>query len=351
MTSSSGPMATPATPIKPIDPAASSAERSGRRLSGGWMIVADKELGDHVGSLRFFIVLMIVAVAGIIAMYSAADTLKSLNSTSGQLAGQPSVFIRVFSVSPTIAGLTLPSFVGFMALLGPLFGIAFGFDAVNGERAERTLPRLLAQPIHRDDVINGKFVAGIVAIGLAIISVTAIVSAVVVFKLGIVPSAEDVLRLLLWIVITIVYVSFWLAFAMLCSVLLRRAANSALVALALWLALALFGGLLVAVVANAIVSGDTSASQADQYSNAQLQQLLTALQPAGLYQQATQAILDPTFRAFVALQSQLEGAIQGTLSFTQSVLIVWQQIVALVAITVIVFAGAYIAFLRQEVRA
>jgi len=177
------------------------------------------------------------------------------------------------------------------------------------------------------------------------------VAGVGILRMGIAPEPSDIVRLVAWVVLTIVYVGFWLAFAMLCSVLLRRAANSALVALALWLALALFGGLLVAVVANAIVSGDTSASQADQYSNAQLQQLLTALQPAGLYQQATQAILDPTFRAFVALQSQLEGAIQGTLSFTQSVLIVWQQIVALVAITVIVFAGAYIAFLRQEVRA
>jgi ABC-2 type transport system permease protein len=33
----------------------------------------------------------------------------------------------------------------------PLLGIAFGFDAINNERAERTLPRLLPQPIWRDD--------------------------------------------------------------------------------------------------------------------------------------------------------------------------------------------------------
>ena len=49
---------------------------------------------------------------------------------------------------------------GFLAYVAPLLGLAFAFDAINGERAEGTLPRLLSQPIHRDDVVNGKFAPG-----------------------------------------------------------------------------------------------------------------------------------------------------------------------------------------------
>ena len=56
----------------------------------------------------------------------------------------------------------------FVAITAPLLGVAFGFDAVNGERHQGTLPRLLSQPIHRDDVINGKFAAGLIAISLAL---------------------------------------------------------------------------------------------------------------------------------------------------------------------------------------
>ena len=39
------------------------------------------------------------------------------------------------------------------------------------------------------------------------------------------------------------------------------------------------------------------------------------------------------------------------LSINQSLLLVWPQVVALVALTVLCFAAAYVAFMRQEVRA
>jgi len=39
------------------------------------------------------------------------------------------------------------------------------------------------------------------------------------------------------------------------------------------------------------------------------------------------------------------------LSIDQSLLLVWPEIVALIALTVLCFVAAYIAFMRQEVRA
>ena len=71
----------------------------------------------------------------------------------------------------------------------PLVGIAFGFDAINGERAQGTLPRLLSQPIHRDDVVNGKFAAGLAVIGLVLVAMLALISGYGLFRLGIVPTA------------------------------------------------------------------------------------------------------------------------------------------------------------------
>ena len=61
---------------------------------------------------------------------------------------------RLFTVSDG----TLPSFVLFINFLGPLLGIALGFDAVNSEQNKGTLSRMLSQPIHRDCIINAKFV-------------------------------------------------------------------------------------------------------------------------------------------------------------------------------------------------
>jgi ABC-2 type transport system permease protein len=48
---------------------------------------------------------------------------------------------------------------------------------------------------------------------------------------------------------------------------------------------------------------------------------------------------------------QVDRAIISELNLTQSLLVVWPQLVILLAMTAAMFALAYIAFLRQEVRA
>ena len=47
-----------------------------------------------------------------------------------------------------------------------------------------TLPRLLSQPIHRDDVINGKFAAGLAVIGLVLVTVVGVIAAFGIIRLG-----------------------------------------------------------------------------------------------------------------------------------------------------------------------
>lgn len=46
-----------------------------------------------------------------------------------------------------------------------------------------------------------------------------------------------------------------------------------------------------------------------------------------------------------------DGALPSTLPLDQSLILAWWQLVALVAGTVVLFVGAYVAFMRQEVRA
>jgi ABC-2 type transport system permease protein len=235
----------------------------------------------------------------------------------------------------------------------PVLGIAFGFDAISGERAEGTLPRLVSQPIFRDDVINGKFAAGLAVIALILVAVTALVAGVTIIRLGIFPTPEDVVRLAVWLVISVIYVGFWLAFATLCSVAFRRAATALLVAIALWIVATIFAGLLVSIAANYLSPAPADATATEILANSQLQDNLSRLSPPTLYSEATQVILDPSVQttSSLILTSQLQGAIPTALPLTQSLLLVWIQVVAIVALTVISFAAAYILFMRQEVRA
>jgi ABC-2 type transport system permease protein len=247
----------------------------------GWLVVANKEFGDHVTSIRFTVLLLILAAAIAPPLYFASGTIRDL---AAQASGQPAVFLALFTLGPQDPSVpSILRFDIFVGLLAPLLGIAFGFDAVNVERTEGTLPRLVAQPIHRDDVINGKFAAGLTTIALMLGALTLLVAGFGIFRLGIVPSVNEVVRLIVWYVLTIAYVGFWLAFATLLSVAVRRAAASALIAFGVWFFFMVFWSLLATLVA-AVLAPSSSAAQ-QQLGNLQLQETISRLSPATLYQE------------------------------------------------------------------
>lgn len=318
-----------------------------RRRGPGWTVVAGKEMAEGLTSLRFVILLGMLALAAAAPVYAAAGAIRE---AAEQASGAAALFLGLF----TIGADPVPSFVALVGFVAPLLGIAFGFDAINGERAQGTLPRLLSQPIHRDDVINGKFVAGLAMISVAVTAVMLLVAGIGILRLGIAPTPIEVLRLVAWLVVTIAYIGLWLAFATLCSVLVRRAATSALLALGIWLVLSLFGVLLARVVAGFIDPGVAAGAEAS-LARAQLEQQLSAINPGTLYGQATAALLNPSVTSVtvpgMAQLIQLSQQIPTQLSLQQSLLVAWPQIVILIGATVVCFVAAYVAFLRQEVRA
>lgn len=327
-------------------PEATSAALSVRRRPG-WMIVAGKELAETLTSLRFAVLMILLLLAAAVPVYAASEAVRE---AAEEASGASALFLALF----TIGADPVPSFVGLVGFVAPLLGIAFGFDAINGERAQGTLARLLSHPIYRDDLVNGKFAAGLAAIGAAVIAVTLLVAGIGIVRLGIVPTPGEVGRLLAWVMLTIVYIGLWLAVATLASVLVSRAATSALVAIGLWLALSLFGVLLARIVAGILDPGVAATAEAS-LDRARLEQMLSIVDPGTVYEQATLALLNPGVTAVVvpglAQAIQLSEQIPAQLSLQQSLLIVWPQFVGLLAAMVACFVASYVAFLRQEVRA
>jgi len=146
-----------------------------------------------------------------------------------------------------------------------------------------------------------------------------------------------------------------LAVATLCSVLVTRAATSALLGLGLWLVLSLFGVLLARIVAGILDPTTGQAGAEAALDRARLEQLLSAVNPGTVYAQATLPLLNPGVTAAtvpgLAQALQLSQQIPTQLSLQQSLLIVWPQVVLLLAAMLVAFAAAYLVFLRQEVRA
>jgi ABC-2 type transport system permease protein len=339
----------------PTTPAKAAERPELRKLPAGWRIIAAKEFADHVVSVRFVIVLLVLGLAAAIPLYFASDQIRSAAQSATDI---PAVFLYLFTIGPQdIDILRVDAFVGIVA---PLLGLAFAFDAVNSERSEGTLPRLLSQPIYRDDVINGKFVAGLGVIGIVLVSVVVLIAGFGMFRLGIIPHGPEIPRLIAWVAATFLYVALWLSFGLLLSVVIHRAATAALVGFGVWLLLTIFGQLIVTLVSG-LFTPASNATVEQQLGSAQAQEWVARILPGTLYQEITTVILHPNVSQISApatvgqlAQSQYLIPPQynpGVFSLDQSLLLVWPQLVALVALTVVCFAAAYVMFMRQEVRA
>jgi ABC-2 type transport system permease protein len=316
----------------------------------GWRVVAAKELGDHLLSVRFVVLLIVLGLAAAIPLYFAADQIRA---AAPQASGAAAVFLALFTLgSQDISVLRVYEFVGIVA---PLLGLAFAFDAVNGERSEGTLPRLLAQPIYRDDVINGKFAAGMAVIGLVLLTVVGFIAGFGMIRLGIVPHGTEIVRLVAWVVVTFLYVGLWLAFGLLLSVIVRRAATAALIGFGIWLLVTIFGQLITTLVSG-ILAPAADASADTVIGSLQVQQFIERLLPSTLYREISLVLLNPSVAQISAPTSlgqfqQGQQQIASLLTVDQSFLLVWPQVVALVGLAVACFVGAYVSFMRQEVRA
>ena len=308
-----------------------------------WVIV-HKEIADHVHSLRFIILTSIIVLTCMGALYTALTNIGAAikpDDPDGSF-----LFLKLFTVSDG----TLPSFVLFINFLGPLLGIALGFDAVNSEQNKGTLSRMLAQPIHRDCIINAKFVAALIIIGALLFALGLLVMGCGLIAIGIPPTPEEFWRIILFIITGIFYVAFWLNISILFSLCFRQAATSALASVAVWLFFSVFYAMIVNVVAKALSpSGMVSVYHQISYQKFILG--LMRLAPSELFNEATTTLLMPSIRSLGPLtMEQLQGAIPSPLPLGESIMIVWSQLTGLIAATVVCFAISYIVFMRREVR-
>jgi ABC-2 type transport system permease protein len=308
----------------------------------GLSVIAMKEAADHMSSIRVLLVMLLVLLTAFGSVYGAIGQIKSTTSQD------PFLFLRLF----TVAQPPLPSFIAFLGFLLPLVATALAFDAINGEYGRRTMSRILAQPIYRDALLMGKFLGGLMVLGICLVTLWLLMTGLGILMLGLPPSGEEVLRGVAFLISSLAYGGVWLAVALLFSTVFRSPATSALATLTLWLIFSVFWPMLTPLIANAIAPVDLY-YPATAVSNAEWQQIISRLSPNTLYGEMTLALLNPETRALgLVFMSQLQGAVMGSpLPFSQSGLLIWPQLASMVASLVVVFTIAYVIFQRQEVRA
>jgi len=317
----------------------------------GMFTLFRKELEDHFSSVRFLLISALIVMVGVII---ASMVGMGIQEESKGMAKPTLLFLWLFTSTGKLF-----SFVQFIGFFGPLIGIFLGFDSINRERVSRTLSKLASQPIYRDSIINAKYLAGVTTIAVVLVGIVLIISGLGIRLIGVVPGSEEVLRLAIYLITSILYISFWLGISILFSVVFRSTATSALASLAVWIFFSFFVGLGAGFMADAVAPISQSGTNVDPnvlIKHEEVQRTVSFLSPMNLYNEATTTVLDPTRKTtrgvvFVGPLERLSlSRFQTPLPVLQSLIIVAPYLISIIAITFVCFGVCYLVFMRQEIR-
>ncbi|MGQ9479699.1 MAG: ABC transporter permease [Thermoproteota archaeon] len=180
--------------------------------------ITRKEFTDAITSKRLWL------IAGIFLLFSIASTYAT---SFGFMMGIQRATRQMVQITSTIASTT--------AYMAPLLGIALAFDAISGERERGTLRILLSRPIYREDVINGKIISALAVIGLTI-TVSSLASVAVSILLhNVTVTLDDIVRICVFIVFSIVLSFAYYAFSLFISTFSNKSSHSLIISIGIWI--------------------------------------------------------------------------------------------------------------------
>jgi len=308
-----------------------------------------KEMADHFGRRRFGLLFGLILIGVIWGTFIMTQEVKGSSQDPDAF-----FFLEVFTTQSN----RLPNLLFFISFFGPLISIALGFDSINSERSQGTLSRVLAQPVYRDSLFTGKFLAGLTTLVLIMLTLITSILGLSMFSMGIAPRGEEVVRLLGFGFVTSAYLGFWLALAMTCSTFLRNTVTSALVSLGTWLFLTFFLALfIVPNLASFFAPVNEFSTYQGVIRNANMEIWLSRLSPPMLFAEATTILLNPlqaavsgTSMIYADLYRSAGVLLQNPISASQSLQLVWPHIIALISLVAVFLAASFIKFMREEIR-
>lgn len=313
-------------------------------LTNAFWVMVRKEIAGHIRSWKFIVLLLLILLTYWGALLVSMSNLRSIVAS----VRDPDALFLYLKLLTTTEG-SLPPFHVFLNFLGPLLGISMGFDAINSEKQSGTLSRIMAQPVYRDNLLLAKFVSVILLVGTLLTCLTLLMIGTGTLLTGILIEMEEVLRIFTHVLVSLCYIGFWLAIAILLSIALRQPATSALTAIGIWLFFTVFYEVILNLAIKAMIPERAAQTEIIQFY--ELIFNLMRLAPSQLYADATTTLLMPSVRSIGPVtMDQMAGAIPTALPFTDSLMIVWPQVSGLLAATIACFAYAYYKFMRREIR-
>ncbi|MEJ2903177.1 ABC transporter permease subunit [Pedobacter panaciterrae] len=318
----------------------------GIRKSSPFGVVLHKEMADHIRSWRFIVLIGLITLTFIGSMYVSLGNIRSAISNTND-PDHTFLYLKLLTTTDN----STPPFHVFLSFLGPLLGISLGFDAINIEQNNGTLTRIMAQPLYRDNLLLAKFVSAMIMVGTLFFVLTLLMTGGGLILTGVRMEPQELLRILGFVVISLIYVGFWLSLSIVLSIKFRQAATSALTAIGIWLFFTVFYQIIVNLAIRSILPDPSFLSQDQILRYNEFILDLLRIAPNQLYTDASTTMLMPSVRSLGPMtMEQMAGAIPAPLPFRESLMIVWPQVSGLIGATAACFALSYYLFMRREIR-
>lgn len=213
--------------------------------------VAQKEFSDHLTSRRFLVILALILMFALLGIHQGVDQhnryleeynqqLQAGGGSTGMMPERPSILIIFRQLENSLM------------VFGGILAIATGADLVSKEKESRSLKTLLARPIYRDEVINGKAIGGMAALGVAL-AVAFTLTFAILLVFSIVPTADEIIAILIFGFASFLFLLAFFALALALSVVVKESGHAVVYGLTLFFAitylLPMFGMVLAGAVA------------------------------------------------------------------------------------------------------
>lgn len=218
--------------------------------------IARKQVEDSFSSKKFIAILLLFVLVSVGSVYVGVDNYeRSLEQYKSGHGYQPE--------KPTILDTFEMMFQFNMPLAAGLLALLLSYDTVSREREKGTIELLLSYPIYRDEVINGKFIANMFTVSVALLIAFTLSAGYAIYSIGLLPTMAEISRLSFIWISTIIYMAFFTSLGTLMSTLFRSSWRS-LAACAFLLLLFLATPFIAGQAANHIYTYDESSGSQGQ---------------------------------------------------------------------------------------
>jgi ABC-2 type transport system permease protein len=353
----------------------------------GIFVVAKKEFLDHVMGKKFLVILAILMIISLLAMHQGVESynkqLESYKERTAEIEEHPEGMPPGWMPEK-------PSILFVFQMMSMLFGIlyailaiAIGFNLISGEKESGSLKSLLSHPVFRDTIINGKALGGMGALGFAMLVMT-LLSIGILMMLGIMPTGDEFVRILVFMGFTLLFMFSFFAIALMCSTIAKNSTRAITYTLVIFIVISFvmpiagsyigmhlagdmpeFPGMAIQDINESEGEGISKEEQIEEQERIQeerqeemqeywekvmrVQEMFSIADPKSNFEKVSSAVLDPTFESFRGFfGSRTEPSAET--GILEALGMVWKNLLVLLVFPVIMFAIAYIKFMRMDIR-